>query len=176
MSKRLIVRDVVSIFSILLLGFTLAGCESHKQQVVPFKLPAAYPNITNVADAQIAAQAYDDPQQTQEAFGFDIRGAVVLPVKVVFDNTGTHTLEIVTEQTFLADSDNNLWPILDQNMAYDRISKKTELGKVVPEAAKGALLAGAAGAIIGAAVGIVTGGAWVRRSARAQRWAQPPAP
>jgi hypothetical protein len=29
---------------------------------------------------------------------------------------------------------------------------------VVPEAAKGALLAGAAGAIIGAAVGIVTGG------------------
>jgi hypothetical protein len=158
MSKYQNIRYVVSIFSILLVILVFTGCETYKQQVVPFKLPTAYPNVTNVADAQIAAQAYDDPQQAQEAFGFDIRGAGVLPVKVVFDNTGTHTLEIVTEQTFLVDADNNLWPILDQNMAYDRISKKTELGKVVPEAAKGALLAGAAGAIIGAAVGIVTGG------------------
>ncbi|MFH1079289.1 MAG: hypothetical protein V1766_03335 [Pseudomonadota bacterium] len=146
------------IVSILLLVLIFAGCESYKQQVVPFKLPTAYPNVTTVADAQIAAQAYDDSKQAEEAFGFDIRGAGVLPVKVVFDNTGTHTLEIVTGQTFLVDSDNNLWPILDQNMAYDRISKKTQLGKVAPEAAKGALLAGAAGAIIGAAVGIVTGG------------------
>jgi uncharacterized protein YcfJ len=150
-------RKMSFIVSILFLALTFTGCESYKQQVVPFKLPTAYPNVTSVADAQIAAQAYDDPAQAEEAFGFDIRGAGVLPVKVVFDNTGTHTLEIVTEQTFLVDSDSNLWPILDQNMAYDRISKKTELGKVVPEAAKGALLAGAAGALIGAAVGIVTG-------------------
>jgi hypothetical protein len=150
-------RKMGFIVSTLLLALTFIGCESYKQQVVPFKLPTAYPNVASVAEAQIAAQAYDDPKQAEEAFGFDIRGAGVLPVKVVFDNTGTHTLEIVTEQTFLVDSDNNLWPILDQYMAYDRISKKTELGKVVPEAAKGALLAGAAGAIIGAAVGIVTG-------------------
>lgn len=139
--------------------FVLAfsGCETYRQQVVPFKLPTAYPNVVTVADAQIAAQAYDDPKEAQEAFGFDIRGAGILPVKVVFDNRGTHTLEILTAQTFLVDADNNLWPILDQDMAYNRISKKTELGKVVPEGAKGALLAGAAGAIIGAAVGIVTG-------------------
>lgn len=150
-------HEIGFIVSILLLALTLAGCESYKQQVVPFKLPAAYANVTTVADAQIAAQSYDDPKQAEEAFGFDIRGAGVLPVKVVFDNTGTHTLDIVTEQTFLVDADNNLWPILDQNIAYDRISKKTGLGKVAPEAAKGALLAGAAGALIGAAVGIVTG-------------------
>ncbi|MBA4395817.1 MAG: hypothetical protein C0394_00285 [Syntrophus sp. (in: bacteria)] len=144
-------------FSILLFVPAFSGCETYRQQVVPFKLPTAYPNVVTVADAQIAAQAYDDPKEAQEAFGFDIRGAGILPVKVVFDNTGANTLEIETSQTFLVDADNNLWPILDQNMAYDRISKKTELGKVVPEAAKGALLAGAAGAIIGAAVGIVTG-------------------
>jgi hypothetical protein len=150
-------RHFVSILSILLLILASAGCESYKQQVVPFKLPTAYPNVTTVAGAHIAAQAYDDPQQAQEAFGFDIRGAGILPVMVVFDNRGTHPLEILTDQTFLVDSGNSLWPILDQNMAYDRISKKTELGKVAPEAAKGALLAGAAGAIIGAAVGIVSG-------------------
>lgn len=135
----------------------LAGCETYRQQVVPFKLPAAYPNMVTVADAQIAAYAFDDPKQAQEAFGFDIRGAGILPIMVVFDNMGANTLEIVTAQTFLVDIENNLWPILDRNMAYDRISKKTELGKVVPEGAKGALIAGAAGAIIGAAVGIVTG-------------------
>lgn len=146
------------ITAILLLTLISTGCESYRQQVVPFKLPAAYPNVITVAEAQVAAKAYDDPNEAQEAFGFDIRGAGILPVKIVFDNRGPHTLEIVTAQTFLLDSDSNLWPILDQNMAYDRISKKTEWGKVVPEAAKGALLAGAAGAIIGAAVGIVTGG------------------
>lgn len=151
-------RKIGYVLSILLMVVTFAGCESYKQQVVPFKLPTAYPNVTSVAEAQIAAHAYDDAQEAHETFGFDIRGAGILPVKVVFDNTGTHTLEILTAQTFLVDADSNLWPILDQNMAYDRISRKTELGKVVPEAAKGALLAGAAGAIIGAAVGIVTGG------------------
>ena len=41
-------------------------------------------------------------------------------------------------------------------MAYDRLVKNTELGKVAPEAVKAALLLGAAGAAIGAAVGIVT--------------------
>jgi hypothetical protein len=154
MSKH---REMGFVVSILMLALTFTGCESYKQQVVPFKLPTAYSNVTSVADAQIAAQAYDDPKQAEEAFGFDIRGAGILPVKVVFDNTGKHSLEILTDQTFLVDSDNNLWPILDQNMAYNRISRKTELGKVAPEAAKSALLAGAAGAIIGAAVGIVTG-------------------
>lgn len=150
-------RSAGSISAVVLLVMIFTGCESYKQQVVPFKLPTAYPNVTTVADAQIAAQAYDDKKQAEEAFGFDIRGAGILPVRVIFDNTGMHPLEIMTEQTFLVDTDNNLWPILDQNMAYDRISKKTNLGQVAPEAAKGALLAGAAGAIIGAAVGIVTG-------------------
>ncbi|MBE0557668.1 MAG: hypothetical protein IH628_10595, partial [Proteobacteria bacterium] len=61
------------------------------------------------------------------------------------------------DKTLLVDGENNLWPVLDERMAYDRISRKTERGKVAPEAAKGGLLAGAAGAVIGAAIGIVTG-------------------
>lgn len=150
-------RLIHASWMILLFVVVFVGCETYRQQVVPFRLPAAYPNVVTAADAQIAAQAYDDPKQAQEAFGFDIRGAGILPVMVVFDNTGKHTLEIVANQTFLVDVENNLWPILEQNMAYDRISKKTEMGKVVPEGAKGAVLAGAAGAIIGAAIGIVTG-------------------
>jgi len=125
--------------------------------VVPFKMPSAYPNATSVGGATIAAKAYDSSEEATAAFGFNIRGAGILPVQVIFDNTGDHPLEIVADKTLLVDEDNNLWQILDERMAYDRLAKKTELGKVVPEAAKSGLLGGAAGALIGAAIGIVTG-------------------
>ncbi len=135
----------------------LSACTTYERKVVPFKMPTAYPNATAAGDATIAAKAYDNNEDAAAAFGFDIRGAGILPVQVIFDNTGNHPLEILTDKTFLVDEENNLWPILDERMAYDRLSKKTELGKVLPEASKGALLAGAAGAVIGAAIGIVTG-------------------
>jgi hypothetical protein len=135
----------------------LASCTSYERQVVPFKMPTAYPNATVVAEATIAARAYDKSEDASAAFGFDIRGAGIMPVQVIFDNTGNHPLEILTDKTLLADEENNLWPILDERMAYDRISRKTDLGRVAPEATKSGLLAGAAGAVIGAAIGIVTG-------------------
>jgi len=153
MMKKAMMTILVSILSV---GW-LAACTSYKQQVVPFKMPGAYPNATSVADGTIAAKAYDKGEEASAAFGFDIRGAGILPVQVIFDNTGNHPLEIVSDRTLLLDEENNLWPILDERMAYDRLTKKTELGKVAPEAAKGGLLAGAAGAVIGAAIGIVTG-------------------
>jgi hypothetical protein len=135
----------------------LASCQTYQPQVVPFKMPAAYPNVTRAGGADIAAKAYDDPNEAGQAFGYDMRGSGILPVQVVIDNRGTHPLEMVPGQTFLVDTANNMWPILDANLAYDRIQKKTELGKVVPEAARGGVLGGAAGAVLGAAIGIVTG-------------------
>ena len=140
-----------------LLFLLLASCATYKSTVVPFKMPAAYPNATEVAGATVAARSYDDKKEAQQAFGFDIRGTGILPVQVIFDNKGSHPLRVVAHQTLLVDEENSLWPILDSNMAYERIQKSTELGKVLPEGGKGALLAGAAGAVIGAAVGIVTG-------------------
>jgi len=135
----------------------VVACTKYERQVVPFQLPAAYPNATEAAEATIAAKAYDAKDEAGAAFGFDIRGTGILPIQVIFDNKGAHSLEIVPAQTFLVDEANNLWPILDANLAYDRINKKAELGNVVPEGAKSGMLAGAAGGIIGAAIGIVTG-------------------
>lgn len=143
--------------AVFFIAALLAACTSYERQVVPFKLPSSLPNATEVGDATIAAQSFDSKDAAGAAFGFDIRGAGILPVQVIFDNKGNHSLEIIPAQTFLVDEDNNLWPILDQNLAYDRISKKTELGKVVPGGAKYGALAGAAGGIIGAAFGIVSG-------------------
>ena len=142
---------------VIFLLVAVSACTKYERQVVPFKLPTAYPNATEAAEATIAAKAYDGKDEAGNAFGFDIRGAGILPVQVIFDNKGAHSLEIVPAQTFLVDEANNLWPILDASLAYDRINKKTELGNVVPEGAKSGMLAGAAGGIIGAAIGIVTG-------------------
>jgi hypothetical protein len=148
------VRTALAVVALLVI---LAGCQSYQRTVVPFKMPQGYPNATDASGAIIAARAYEDKTEAQGAFGFDIIGAGVLPVQVIFDNRGTHTLEVVTSQTFLIDAQNNMWPILDATLAYERIDKKTSMSKVVPEAAKGGVLGGAAGAIIGAAIGIVSG-------------------
>lgn len=133
MKKELI---LVSKAFLLIIFLLLSACETYKQQVVPLKLPSAYANVTRAGDAQIAAQAYTDEAAAKDVFGFNIRNAGLLPVRVVFDNKGSHPLEIVSSQTFLVDSASNLWPVLDQRLAYERLSKSTEWGKVVPEGRK----------------------------------------
>jgi len=135
----------------------LASCASYERKVAPFKMPEAYPNVKAVAGAIIASKAFDDPKEAMDVFGFDILGAGILPVQVIFDNQGSHPLEILSQRTYLIDVEKNLWPVLEESLAYDRIEKKTELGEIAPESTKGGLLAGAAGAIIGAAIGIVSG-------------------
>ncbi len=137
--------------------FLLAACARYERKVVPFKMPSAYSNATEASGGVIAAKAYDDVKEAKSAFGFDIIGAGILPVQITFDNKGGHSLEVVSDRTFLVDTENNLWPIIDASLAYDRIEKKTELGKVGTEGGKAGLLGGTAGAIIGAAIGIVSG-------------------
>lgn len=151
--KRIKWLHITAVFLLIAVG----GCTKYERQVVPFQLPTAYPNATEVADGTIAAKSYDGNYEGSAAFGFDIRGAGILPIQIIFDNRGAHPLEIVPAQTFLVDEVNNLWPILDEKLAYDRLTKKTELGNVLPEGAKSGLLGSAAGGIIGAAIGIVTG-------------------
>lgn len=134
----------------------IAGCARYERKVVPFKMPNAYTNATEVAGATIAVKAYNR-EEARDAFGFDMVGSGVLPVQIIFDNRGEHPLEVVAGRTYLVDIQNNLWPILDQEIAYNRIAKESEYGEVIPEGSKTGLLAGAAGAVIGAAIGIVTG-------------------
>ena len=144
-------------FLTTLICVVVFGCASYETKVIPFKLPTAYPNATEAGGAVIAVQTYADKEEVKAAFGFDMIGAGILPVRIIFDNKGTHALDIVAKQTFLVDVDQNLWPILDEKLAYDRMQKKTEFGRVAPEAAKYGGLGGIAGGIIGAAIGIVSG-------------------
>ncbi|NVM57426.1 MAG: hypothetical protein HWN51_04840 [Desulfobacterales bacterium] len=151
MKRRAFLAFWIAIF------FLVGGCTSHKRQVVPFKIPAAYPNATKVAGATIAAKAYHDPKEAKEAFGWDIRGAGLYPVQVILDNISDHSLEIEPSQTFLIDGENNMWSIVDRSLAYDRVTKKSEMSRIGRGAAKTGFLTGAAGALLGAAIGIVSG-------------------
>jgi hypothetical protein len=133
----------------------LAACTTYERQVVPFRMPESSSNAISFDGAIIAARIFTK-SEAKEAFGFDIMSAGIFPVQVSFDNKSEHSIKIIADQTFLIDEESNVWPILDQSMAYDRLIKDTELGKVAPEAIKAGLLLGAAGAAIGAAIGIVT--------------------
>lgn len=144
-------------FWLLAVVLLAVGCTRYEQKPLPFREPASYPNAAQAFGATLGAQSFDDPARAKEVFGFDILGAGVLPIQVVFDNQGQDPIEIVPSQTFLADASGQLWNVMDQKLAYDRIAKKTEYGEVAPEGAKKALLGAAAGAIVGAAIGIVTG-------------------
>jgi hypothetical protein len=142
---------------ITLLLFATACATSYKAKPVPFRSPSSYPNATEAAGATVGAQAYVDPKNAEEAFGFNIRGAGMLPVMIVFDNKGPHPLRINPGQTFLEDEVGNLWPILTDQLAYDRATKYAQTKQIVKEGAYAGLLGAAAGAMVGAAVGVVTG-------------------
>ena len=142
---------------LMALVFSIACSTSYKAKPLPFKKPATYPNVTRVAGAMVAAQAFADPKEAKEAFGFDIRGAGMLPIQVVFDNQGPHSLDINAPQTFLEDEKGNLWPLLDQETAYERAAKYAQTKQIFKEGAYHGFLGAAAGAVIGAAIGIVAG-------------------
>jgi len=151
-------KMLMKIFSVLLSSVFLISCvTSYKAQPLPFKAPSAYPNAQTVSGATVGAKAYVDADEAKETFGFDIRGAGMLPVQVVFDNQGKHFLEVNSSQTFLEDNEGNLWPVLASNIAYERATKYAQTKEIFKEGAYHGFLGAIAGATIGAAIGIVSG-------------------
>lgn len=145
---------IVCLWSILL-G---PGCSTYTPTVTPFKLPEAYANVQRAADTYVGARAWADDAQAREAFGFDIIGAGILPVQVSFDNRGAQTLVIVPTQTFLTNDRQEIFPVLSDAEAYDRIARGVKFKEGVKGVAQGSLLGAATGALIGAAVGVAGGG------------------
>jgi len=147
-------RNILFLFLIML----LFGCSTaYKVKPMAFKMPSSYHNVTSIGNAQVAAKAFTDKAEAQEAFGFDILGAGMLPVQLIFDNQGIYSLEINGSQTFLEDEAGNLWPILSSQIAYERAAKHSQSKSMVKEGVFHGLWGAAAGGIIGAAIGIVSG-------------------
>lgn len=151
-------RRLIVVFSVVSFAVALWACSTaYEAKPLPFKVPTAYSNATEVAETLVGAQAFVDPAEAKEAFGFDIRAAGMLPVQVAFENNGSRSLGINPSQTFLEDDAGNLWPLLSTEMAYERATKFAQTKQVFKEAGYHGFLGAAAGAVIGAAVGIVGG-------------------
>jgi hypothetical protein len=140
-----------------ILALVIQGCATYEPKVAPFKLPEASANVQRVAGAYVAARAWDKEEEAQPAFGFNIIRAGLLPVQVSFDNRGGQTLVIVPAQTFLINQKQEIFPVLSDAEAYERVRRGTQVQETVKGAAQGGLLGTATGALIGAAVGVVAG-------------------
>jgi len=150
-------KSYVLCLTIIFIVFSLGCTPSYKARPLSFKHPSAYPNTTQVANTIIGSRAFVDNNEAQEAFGFDVRSAGMLPVQIVADNQGQKGLYIVANQTFLQDKEGNLWPVLTDKFAYERVTKYAQTKEIFKDGAYAGVMSGAAGAIIGAAIGIVTG-------------------
>lgn len=149
---------IITILFALLLVVTLGACSTtYRAAPLPFRAPATLGNSIRIDGAEIGARAYDDKAEARRVFGFDIIGAGMLPVQVVFDNRSRHTFEINGQQSFLEDARGNLWPVLSRDMAYARATQHVQSGQMLRKGASNGLMGAAAGAVVGAAIGIVTG-------------------
>ena len=134
-----------SIVAIVLFLTSSCASTTYVAKPLPFKMPEAYNNVQEAGGAMIGARAYVDSKEAQENFGFDVRGAGMLPVEVVAENRGTRLLEINVEQTFLEDKDGNLWPILSKDIAYDRATKYAQTKEIFKSDAYQGFLGAVAG-------------------------------
>lgn len=136
---------------------TLASCTFYESREVPFRPPDQIANVQTVGGAKVAAEQYADKATAKAQFGFDIRGAGLLPVQVAIDNPGPQRFEVVAEQTFLVDATGAYWNLLDRKTAYQRVESSSEYGSIVKGGAESGMWGAAAGALAGAAIGILSG-------------------
>ena len=135
----------------------LLGCATYSDKVAPVPLPSTFSEHLNVQGALLAANPYVDEARAEDVFGFNIRSAGLLPVRLVIDNQSGKELVIQPQQTFLIDKEAQAWPLLTQDQAYKRVREEVEIGETLKGAAKPSLILGAAGAAAGFAIGVLTG-------------------
>jgi hypothetical protein len=142
----------------VLISALLGSCGAPREVKQPsFKMPASTGRSVNVQGALIVATPLMDPQRAQEAFGFDIRGAGLLPVRLTLDNRSKATLDIRPEQTFLIDKEGQAWPMLTQSQAYNRINRALEQGEIAVDQSGTSKILQSAVSSLGFALGMLLG-------------------
>jgi hypothetical protein len=77
----------------------------------------------------LAVEVLEAPEAARRRFGFDIRAAGLLPVRLAVANRGTRTARLNPPQTFLIDGQALAWPLLTADQARDRLAEKSAGGK-----------------------------------------------
>jgi len=145
------------IICLMIIAAHISACATYENRSTSFRPPQDYINFQDASGLRVGGEAFTDEKRAEEVFGFNIRGAGVLPVQVVMENKSGQGVEIVSGQTFLVDATNGYWKILSNREAADRVEKATQSGAIGSGAAKGAGYGAAAGALLGLAIGIVSG-------------------
>ncbi len=146
------------LYQTTLIAIALMGCATYDDRVAPVPLPSEQAKTVDIGGVMLIAESYVSTETAKQAFGFDIRGAGLLPVRFVVENDSPYAVSVTPDQTFLVDNQGQAWPLLSAEQAYTRVKQHVELGETARATGRPALLGGATGAIIGAAVGIVSGG------------------
>ncbi|MDI6796965.1 MAG: hypothetical protein QMD09_08470 [Desulfatibacillaceae bacterium] len=90
--------------ALILFFLPFTACSTaYKATPLPFKAPSAHSNYTMVAGLELGSRAFADEKEAAGIFGFNILKAGMLPVEVVFSNTGSSEFEVNAAQTFLED-------------------------------------------------------------------------
>lgn len=152
-ARTTIIAGSAALLSLLI----ISACSTYGDKVAPVPLPSEQTGGLEVNGVGLYAEAYLQPDAAERAFGFDIRGAGVVPVRFVLDNQSEGEIEIRGDQTFLIDADKQAWPLLTYDQAYRRVNRHVEIGETVKGATKPAVLLAATGALVGAATGVVSG-------------------
>ena len=147
-------RRLAMVVSVVMI---LASCTFYESREVPFRPPDQIANVQQVGGTRVAAEQYADKSAAKAAFGFDIRGAGLLPVQLIFENRGPERFEVVPDQTFLVDASGGYWNLLDRKTAYQRVESSSEYASIVKGGAEKGMWGAAAGALAGAAIGILSG-------------------
>jgi hypothetical protein len=104
----------------------------------------------------VGAESFAEKSIAEKAFGFDIRAAGLLPVKIVIDNKSAQGIEVISGQTFLIDGANRYWKILTNREAVERVKKATDSGGIISGTGKGVAWRTAASSLMDLAIGIVS--------------------
>lgn len=142
---------------IMCLSLMTTSCSFYGERVAPVPLPSLQNQSVNIEGAMLLAEAYLDEDRAQAAFGFNIRAAGLLPVRVVVDNQSGSDVQLLGTQTFLVDRQGQAWPLLTAKQANERVKNRVGVAETFTGAAIPAFLMGVAGAAAGAAIGVLTG-------------------
>jgi len=100
----------------------LSACNGRQDPAAPLPLPlsASQAEPVDADGSRFQAQALEQSGPAASAFGFDIRAAGLLPLRISIDNHGG-ALKIIPRQTFLIDVDGQAWPLLTSDQAFERL-------------------------------------------------------
>ena len=123
---------ILGILSIILISAAITAVFRFQRDTPLPPLEPETPWI-DVDGARVALHVLETPETARQAFGFDIRGAGLFPVRLSIDNQGSATVRIDAPQTFFVDSRDLAWPLLTTPRAIPRLRAA---GSLVPPPAQ----------------------------------------